>query len=83
MLTELAPTTGADFLRLDLKTVRQGLETLAQAGAQAGGVLSPDQIYWFNRYLTAWDYYRNTQPQGYQDEVEEAIAVIFGYRISI
>jgi hypothetical protein len=83
MLTEHAPLTGADFMRLDLATVRQGLQTLLDDGAANGGYLSPEQSQWFNRYLGAWEFYRASQPQGYQEEMEQAIAAIFGYRISL
>lgn len=79
MLTEHRPLTGADFMRLDLATVKQGLETLRDDGQKNGGYLSPEQGLWFNRYLNAWDFYRASQPEQYQTEVEEAIAIIFGY----
>ncbi len=81
MLTEQRPQTGADFQRLDLATVRQGLETLRESGLAHHGTLSADQSYWFDRYLTAWDFYRDSQPEGYQLQVESLISAIFGYTL--
>lgn len=73
-----APTTGATFQRLDLKTVVDGLHTL-KADAETNGCLSAEQAVWFNRYLQAWDYYRPSQPESYQVEVESAISIIFAH----
>lgn len=81
MLTELRPHTGADFMRLDLATIKQGLETLRDDGELAGGYLTPEQCLWFNRYVSAWDEYRPIQTPELQAEVEGAIGVIFGYQI--
>lgn len=77
----IAPDSGANFQCLDLATVKQGLETLRDDGERNGGWLTPEQCLWFNRYLNAWDFYRPSQPEQYQAEVESAIAVIFGYQI--
>jgi hypothetical protein len=81
MLTEQRPQTGVDFQRLDLPTVRQGLETLRDAGLAHHCTLTTDQSYWFDRYLTAWDFYRDSQPEGYQLQVESLISAIFGYTL--
>lgn len=80
MLTATAPTTGANFQRLDLKTVVDGLKVL-HADLELNHQLSDDQLYWFHRYLSAWDFYRPSQPESYQLEVETAIADIFGNQV--
>ena len=77
MLTPTAPDTGAIFQRLDLPTVIAGLETL-KAQAQQHDGFSDDQQYWFQRYLNAWDYYRDSQPATYQESIELLISEIFG-----
>lgn len=76
--TNAAPTTGATFQRLDLKTAVDGLHTL-KADAEKNGGLSAEQAVCFNRYLNAWDYYRPGQPESYQIDVERAIATIFAH----
>ncbi|MGB3201917.1 MAG: hypothetical protein WBA99_13515 [Nodosilinea sp.] len=73
-----APQTGAHFQRLDLKAVVDGLQSL-EADAETNGGLSIEQAHWFNRYLNAWDFYRLSQPEDYQMEVERAIATIFAH----
>lgn len=81
MLTEHRPFNGANFMRLDLATVKQGLDTLLEAGDAAGGWLTPEQCLWFNRYCTAWAFYKPSQPEQYQAEFESAIGAIFGYEV--
>ena len=73
-----APTTGAHFQRLDLKTVVDGLQTL-RADAETHGCLSVEQAHWFKRYVEGWDFYRPSQPESYQMEVERAIAIVFAH----
>lgn len=73
-----APKTGATFQRLDLPTVVDGLQTL-KADAEKNGCLSAEQADWFKRYVEGWDFYRPSQPEGYQMEVESAIATIFAH----
>lgn len=80
MLTATAPTTGANFQRLDLRTVVDGLNIL-HAELQVNHQLSDEQRYWFDRYLTAWDFYRPSQPESYQLEVERAISDIYGNQV--
>lgn len=75
-----APTTGADFVRLDLRTVVDSIQLLRDELAKTHE-LSDEQHYWFQRYLTAWDFYRPSQPESFQLRVEEAIADIFGNTI--
>lgn len=80
MLTSTAPTTGADFARLDLKTVVDSLKLLRDELAKTHQ-LSDIQHYWFQRYLNAWEYYRPSQPESFQIEVETAISEIYGNTI--
>jgi hypothetical protein len=78
MTQAIAPPVGADFVRpLNLPAVERELLSMQTVIFQRGA-LPAEYSPLLDRVLEAWEFYRPSQPQGYQGHIDLLISRILG-----
>lgn len=66
------PTTGANSSRLSLPALVRELQAMQQRATENGFVTIQDASR-FSEMITAWEYYRESQPINYRQHVDSLI----------